>query len=221
MGQVNAFIGASPCTIVPYYSTDSSLVCYTPPSPTPAGGYVQVLVQTVALQSSYAPCVGGPCRFQYALSDTPGITAASLGAHAGGALRFAGPLGGANASWYHIFIGARDAGLRCDAHDEAQPDNALAAPPDALLAAAGAGAVYCTVGPTEAGVYNVSFEVRDPDAGALGWGGAARSGGGAPQARAGGAFHVAIAPRVDAVDAATSGLGGGGAVSISSLRGSF
>ena len=60
----------------------------------------------------------------------------------------------------------------------------------------------------------MSLEARDPDAGVSGWGGGARSGGGAPQAGSGGSFHVAIAPRVDSVDVGTSGLGGGGAVTI-------
>jgi hypothetical protein len=167
------------------------------------------------MNMEYAPCAPGPCAFTYSAEQTPLLAAASLGALSGaGSLRatgFLGP-GGLSTEWFHVHVGSRGAGLRCDAAAALQAD------PDAIR-----DTVHCAAPPIEAGRYNVSFEVRDPARGgagaADGWGQAARGRHARQYAAAAGApadapFHVTIAPVVLGVSARASGLLGGEPLAI-------
>ena len=114
-GSTQAYLGTAPCTIVPYYSSDTKLTCYTPPAA--AAGTVTVFVQLVytgVSGSSYASCVGGPCTYTYSAAATPAIAFASLGGSPGATLRFYGALLGPTTQWYRIRVGSREAGLACD-----------------------------------------------------------------------------------------------------------
>ena len=182
-GSTQVYLGTRSCTVVPYYSTDNKLVCYTPPSPVEQT--VTVFVQLVYFgvsSSSYARCEG-TCTYTYRSRDTPSIFAASLGGTAGSVLRFYGngnALLGPTTRWYNIHVGDRQYGLTCDANANVQvpgiprvPGSAMPSE-DNLLNFYSQGVVKCVAPPSEAGRYNVTFEVRDPALGAIAYGEAAR-----------------------------------------------
>jgi hypothetical protein len=221
-GATWVWVGSDSCTVVPYYSSDNRLVCYT--APHAVAETVTVRVQLVAPGfggTSYATCAGA-CAFTFNAESTPAVHAASLGGVGGALLRFSGDLKGPTTAWYqNVFVGDRDTGQRCYPSEDAQRGGLAAA----LLSAAspladnlrgsdGTPVLRCEAPPVEAGRYNVSLEVRDPALGARNFGQATR-GRWAKQVRPGaGVFHVTMLPRVDSVSAAVYGLAGGGTITI-------
>ena len=239
-GSTQVYLGTSPCTVVPYYSSDLKLVCYTPPSPVAA--QVQVSVQLVyegVSGSSYATCTPGPCTFTYSAAATPTIAYSSLGGSPGSTLRFYGTLYGPSTQWYNIRIGPRDTGLVCDVSPDVQAPGIPKLPSpntgqnsfpseDSLRDIGGRSVVKCIAPPSEAGRYNVTLETRDPALGSTGYGEAARaraaklalpplpsSAAAAAAAAAGDVYHLTMLATVTALSTGSSGLLGGGSLTIS------
>lgn len=165
----------SVCEAVNYFSTDNMIVCFTPAGP--SGSTQDVTVQVLSLafggHSMYATNVGNPnsrpYTFTYASSNTPSISASALGGYSsGGVLGFWGNLKGTSTAWYQLHVGTRDSGFRCDVsnevqinYDRSEPYALIPNPTDPFIVDGwGNGAVRCALGPSEAGVYNMSFEVR-------------------------------------------------------------
>jgi hypothetical protein len=101
--------------------------------------------------------MSGGCTFRYSYSATPRILSASLGGFSGGGvLRVSGAVGAPSPEWYQIHVGSRESGFRCDvAGDELLDDAPAPSPLDSDT-------VFCAIGPSESGRYNLSFELRDP-----------------------------------------------------------
>ena len=225
-GATWVWIGSDPCTVVPYYSSDIKLVCYTPPHATPEALTVRVqLVATGFGGTSYATCAPGPCQFTYSQAATPQLVVASLGGAGGATLRFSGGLLQATAqSYMNLYVGSRDSGQRCFPSAAAQNGGLVAAigsryspTEDSLLDVSNAPVVRCEAPPVEAGRYNMSFEVRDPALGAVNFGQAARQRYAKqvrPGAPGGGVFHVTMLPLVSGVSSALYGLAGGGSLTL-------
>ena len=215
-GMVTVFVGSSVCQLVEYYSSDTRLVCFTPPN-LPAGSYpVQVQAVSIATQaSSYSICaVAAGCVFTTNKANTPYIASASFGGYSGGGLvKVSGRLSGVDTSWYQIHVPA-DAGvpgvngLRCDVEDELQRS------PFALTDGGGAATVYCALGPTEAGAMNVSFEVRDPTRGTVNGFGQAQRSPFAVTLRGSTPVHLIVVPSITGVSVSTAGLRGGESLTV-------
>ena len=202
--KVSAVRGPAECVTSPL----------TPP-PTPSSTAQAVTVQTVSVNSgaSFATNMGcSPCALTYSSSNTPTITASSLGGYSGSTLSFWGYVVGKDSSWFQVHVGTWDTGFRCDV------DDALQVPPFKYTDSRGNGAARCTISASEAGRYNISFEVRDPALGLTdGYGQAARTRIAkqvAPGAM-GGVYHVTIVPTVTSVSSTMSGLLGGSDLTIS------
>jgi len=94
------FVGGAECVqnqASRYDSSDSRLVCWTPPSPTGAEGAFDVQVAVVSLDGSAAyvacPLGAATCRFAYRFyAATPQVSFASLGGAAGSVFQAGGYL---------------------------------------------------------------------------------------------------------------------------------
>jgi hypothetical protein len=214
-----SYIGTDECAVVEYDSTDSKLVCYTPPSPTGADQVLEVQVEIVTIsaeldklnQSPYAACplVGSvnPCQFSYRSDVTPKVELASLGGSPGKVYRATGQLYGDSVAPYILRVGP----TACGVDEELQ-----VLPTDNLVDGNGVGSVRCVIGDAEAGRYNVSFEVRDNSVGGKGYGQALFRGRNAKQvAPDGTVFHYTQRPQVSGLSTSSTGLGGGSLVTIS------
>jgi hypothetical protein len=219
-GSVHVYLGTSLCRTVAYFSSDTKIVCFTPPG---SPGTVTVFVQTLyagVSGSSYAACVGGPCTFTYTASSTPSLTHTSLGGSPGSLVSFHGNfLGGTTIDWFQVSLG----GLLCDVSPEAQvpvglPYSTSFPSSENLVGMAGRGVVKCFAPPLEAGRYNVSFEVRDPARGANGYGQATRARRTKQALQGGGAggtlFHYTALPSITSLSSPHVGTLGGGALTI-------
>ena len=216
------YIGAQECEIDWYYSDDSRIVCFTPPSLllsqlliTPGITDIQPVVVALtsldATTNGLAACaIGGGCSFKYYGYETPTVSYINGGGSAGDVLRFVGYSGAAQPSDdMDIVIGPRNVNggtsMRCDVSDVQFPGYSWES------------AWNCTAGDSVAGLYNLTSRT-DADASST-WAGfgeavflrsATRL---TPDAAATPHTYVAV-PRVDTLSFNASGLLGGGTLTI-------
>jgi hypothetical protein len=215
--NVRVYVGAGECVVEPYYSSDSKLTCYTPPSLTGVDNEVvpvQVVVTSLdGTDTGIARCATGgsaPCTFKYVASRTPRIDALHGGGPAGAVLRLTGWTGVTDVGRIEITqVGGGPGGAgREETHCEVTPE--VQRTDGAGNLPWSGGAVNCTMGPSIAGNVNVSYRVEDP-MNAEGWG-ASRMTRRAVRVVPDGTsttFHTTAVPRVTELSYNASGLLGG------------
>lgn len=121
---VRVWVGVDECKIVEYWSTDSQLVCYTPPAPRTekgefAQGRLDVRVSKTAVNAQFAYFKGFN-QFEYNYWRTPRHEFTVFGGQAGKPFRAWGTLRAKALSSYRATIG----GVSCDAVEEDYADPA-------------------------------------------------------------------------------------------------
>lgn len=122
--DVRVWVGVDECKIVEYWSTDSQLVCYTPPAPrTEKGefsqGRLDVRVSKTSVNAQFAYFKGFN-QFEYNYYRTPRHEFTVFGGQAGKPFRAWGNLRAQALSSYRATIG----GVSCDAVEEDYTDPA-------------------------------------------------------------------------------------------------
>lgn len=222
-GTTTIFIGGDECIqnqASLYDSSDSLLVCFSPPHAIQETLDVRVAMTTVDGSSQFVMCASATaCKFTYSYAYTPVLYPLTLGGSSslGGAasqstFKAVGTLRGSTFDSYFIRVGGGAGGAGgsvCDVDENAQVGAGGTGGPTRMVDGNGnLGIVTCRVGgDLEAGRYNLSFDVKgfgQPSEGSLQL----------QTLQSSSPYHFTLRPYISSISSVSSGLEGGDLLTI-------
>jgi hypothetical protein len=222
-GTTTIFIGGDECIqnqASLYDSSDSLLVCFSPPHSIQETLDVRVAMTTVDGSSQFVMCISAAaCKFTYSYAYTPVLYPLTLGGSSslGGAasestFKAVGTLRGTTFDSYFIRLGGGAGGAGgsvCDVDENSQVGAGGNGGPSRMVDGSGnLGIVTCKVGgDLEAGRYNLSFDVKgfgQPIEGSLPL----------QTLQSSNPYHFTLRPFISSVSFSSSGLEGGDLLTI-------